>query len=528
VENFRSSLNAASIRFQPHTGIFSLLHNVMLVPAVKIIGVPTRVMGAIDEAAQQFTYRARVQARAMIEGEEMGLHGRELSDHIANRLAAAFDETGKGTDKALVEEARYATFQQELLPGTPEKTAQMVLNRHPALRLVIPFLRTPANALRYGIKLTPGLNMLQQEYRAMISGSMGPEAKAQAAGQMSLGVLYFGYAAWLASSGSITGAGPSDPKAKAALRATGWQPYSYVQTNSDGTRTYTPYGRFDPVALPAGIAADGDEGLTAQITDAATAGLFGIIKQLSEKTFLKGASDFFEAVTEPEPNTGKVVGQIGANMVPLASALRFVNPDNTMREARDFTDKVMATIPGLSATLPARRDVFGDPLTVHKGFTVDGDKTLVDAEIRRMAHEHDVALGAPAPTIDGVDLRDITLKNGRNAYTVYQDYAARPSPSAKPLKEVVASVMKSRGYQRAPDGEAGTRGTKLWMIAGPVAKYRDAALRRIKADPAVREAMAEKQNAVRDHYREQSAKDKQAQGLKALGDAFGVDLNVKR
>src|SRR5690606_40521783 len=124
--------------------------------------------------------------------------------------------------------------------------------RHPVLTLVLPFVKTPVNVLRYGVKMTPGLNMIQKEFREAILGKAGEEAKAHAIGQMALGSLFMGLSATLALNGKITGRGPKDPRLQAELKATGWQPYSYVIEGEDGKRTYVNMGRFDPASMAMG------------------------------------------------------------------------------------------------------------------------------------------------------------------------------------------------------------------------------------------------------------------------------------
>lgn len=185
-----------------------------------------------------------------------------------------------------------------------------------------------------------------------------------------------------------------------------------------------------------------------------------------------------------------MVGGTVANFVPAASGLRMVNLDPHLRDARTVVDQVMATIPGLSSTLPPKRDIWGDPLTVNKGLWVTDKNNIVDQEVQRMADEAGVSFGsAPAPTVQGVDLRDITMRDGRNAYDAYQEIAASPGKGVNTLKQVAARIIQTKGYRNAPDGEKTTRGTKAWMLAGPIAKFREAAGRRMLADPNVRAAV---------------------------------------
>lgn len=529
-------INPAALRFKTPDNLPAVLHNAVTA-LVKVTGFPTRALGTVDELVQQTVYRSQVQAKAHSEGIRAGLTGPELEAHVRQRLDAAFDADLRATDAAALQEARTSTFQQDLLPGTLGHTIASAAVKHQLVRFVLPFVRTPTNVLRYGTKLTPGLNLLQAEYRQMLSGKMGAEMQAQAVGQMSLGSLFLGLAAYYASSGAITGAGPSDPKLRSALMATGWQPYSVVKVNADGTRSYINYGRYDPVGLPFGIVADVVDAISAsddsagpshQVWDALVGATLGLAKQLSNKSYLKSINDAVEAFSDPDRSGEKFGGQLASNLIPFSSALRFANPDPHLRDARSMADKMLATVPGLSATLPPRRDAFGDPITLHKGLWVTDQGSLVDAEVRRMALESDFVVGPPSTTVGGVDLRDITMVNGRNAYDQYQEWAAKPSKNGPSIKQTIGRIMQSPAYQRAPDGDAATRGTKMAMLAGTFAKYRAAAAQRLRTDKNVREAMAKKTRDVAAAYAASKApKNPQAQGresIGAIGQAFGVDL----
>lgn len=527
----------AQAEYRPFTSLANLAYNAGIT-AAKTLGAPTRVMGTVDEMVKQVVYRSKVQAAAHVEGASQGLAGRELSDFVRDRLMAAFDAAGRATDLAALQEARIATFQQDLLPNTVGKGVATFTANQPWAKFVLPFVRTPTNAIRSGIKLTPGLNLLQTEYRQMIQGAMGPEAQAQAAGQMAMGAMFLGLAAHLASAGLITGGGPSDRRLRKTLMDTGWQPYSGAIPNEDGTRTYFPIGKLDPVGMPFGTVADIVDVLSHGETDAdgdkvtsmATGLLLSLAKQLTSKSYLLSINQVVDAIMDPDANMERTAGGIVANLVPMASALRMMNPDPNMRDARDFVDKVKATIPGFSETVPARYDWAGEVRGSNPGIFITGDRTAVDAEVRRMVEEGKVAMGPPSPNIDGVDLRELTLKDGRNAYEAYQQLSGKPTPRTTSLKDMVARQMKLPAYAKAPDGDAGTRGTKLWMLTGTIAKYRAAALQQVKADPNVREALLKKDMRVRAAYSANRAAptveaNRSQNQLQNVGAAFGVDLS---
>ncbi|QSZ56310.1 hypothetical protein [Rhizobium sp. ZX09] len=447
-------------------------------------GLPTRALGAQDEFFKTVRYRAVVQANAMVQGEAQGLKGSELRDYLEQRLASAFDSNGRATDKAALQEAQTTTFSQDLLPNTWGSTLQTVRNNHPAVGFVLPFVKTPVNVLRMAVKYTPGLNMAQAEYREMIRGARGPEEQARAYGQMALGSLILASSTMLGMSGRITGAGPSDLKSRQELEATGWRPYSLKMENADGSTTYIPLGRLDPTGFVLSVGADLAEIFQINpsedsYTDAIAASAIAISKNLGERAFLQNIRQAIEAAWSPDQSLGRFAGNIAGNLVPASSAISaYGNDDPYLREARTFIDTVKRRLPGFSETLPPKRDVFGEPVWKQVGLSTVSSPDIVQGEHNRIILETGKGLNLPDPSRNGVDLRDVKLSNGRNAYDLFQEYSAMPAPG-KSMKDAIKAVMEAPDYALLPDGDAGTQGTKLWAISGTVSKYREAAYKRL-------------------------------------------------
>lgn len=502
--------------FKPWDSTSNLIYNTLAAASVPI-GAPTRLLGSVDELMKQVVYRSKVQARAHVQAAEAaydaGLRGKAAKDFVRSavekKLLEAFDMKGRGIDPAALHEAQIATFSQDLLPGTLGKGITTLTQNHWAAKLVLPFTKTPTNVIRYGWKMTPGLNLIQGEYRNMLLGKMGKEMQAQAIGQMSLGALFMGSAAYLAADGQITGGGPKDPKLKQELMATGWKPYSYVTFNEDGTKTFTEFGRFDPVAIPFGIVADLQDALhnldredTPEEIDAAVGGLLlALGKQFTSKSYLLGATQTMEALMDPEARLSSTGGNMVASFIPYSAAMRQLNDDDYMREARSMADKVMATVPGLSETVPARYDAFGEPIVMRKGLWSSSDDAVLDIEMQRLALESGRTPVRVNPNVGGIDLRDVTMSNGKNAYEEYQRLSGKPNPRAKALSKVITQFIQTDRYKRAPDGDADVKGTKLWLLGKYTTKYRTAAFRALKRDPLVREALTKESVKVRDVYR---------------------------
>ncbi|WP_340159452.1 hypothetical protein [uncultured Hoeflea sp.] len=467
-----------------------------------VVGLPTRALGAVDEFMKTLRYRAVIQAKAAVEANAQRLEGQAFRGHIERRMAEAFDAQGRGIDSAALQEAQTATFQQELLPKTIGATILQTRTNHPALGFILPFVKTPVNVFRYSWKMTPGLNLLQTEYRQMLKGAKGPEAQAQAVGQMTLGATFMGLAAALALEGRITGSGPKDPALRSSLRATGWQPHAITWVDGDDKRHYFPLGRFDPVGLPMGIIADlvDAERLhpgSRDLEKGRVGMLVALASNFTDKSFLLSLNQVLRAATEPETHLGRVAGQTAANTIPLSSLLRGTNPDPHIREARSFMDQIMKNLPGFSETLPPKRDSFGEPLWSDIGLMTTEDADLVEAEHNRIVLETGYGVRPPAATRNGVDLRDVTLSDGRNAYDLYQELAGSPG-AGKPMKQALAKLIQSDAYQTLVDGPSDVKGTKLGAIARVVGKYREFAFRlMLKKYPEFRQLIHQRQLQVK-------------------------------
>lgn len=469
--------------------------------AKNAVGLPTRGLGTMDEFFKQLRYRAVVQAEAASKALSDGLTGKEYSKFIQKELDNAFDVDGRAINPEALNEAAIATFQQDLLPGTGGAMVKNARANFQPMAFILPFVKTPVNVLRYSVKMTPGLNLLQTEYRKMLSGSMGKDKQAQAIGQMTLGATGLSIAASLAMSGRITGGGPAEVKLKKELMATGWKPYSFIWKDEDGKTNYFPLGRFDPVGMPFGMVADlvemqtlhpgsedNQKGIMAVVTSLA--------KNFSEKTFLLNFNQALRAMTQPEKNMAKFFGGTVGNTLPLSSLTRGLNPDPYLRDARGFIDNMMRNVPGYSETLPPVRDAFGEPIWRSIALTSVDRADKVEQEHNRIILETGHGITPPSAIRNGVDLRDVALKNGQTAFDRLQELSAEPTKGKK-LKDILLKVIQSEKYQLLAEGDATTKGTKLSVLAGVVSDFRQAAFDLLKAEsPELQQLLLKKQMGV--------------------------------
>lgn len=523
--------------FRPFNSVDNLIYNALAFSRPNVLtGLPTRALGAADEAVKTIRYRAVIQARAAGEADRMGLTGQAATDLIAQRLKDSVTPDGRAVDAAAEYEAKVTTFTQPLATGSLGATIQGAVANHPyLLRPVFTYVRTPINVVRYSWKMTPFLNFAQTEFRQAFLGAKGVEEQAHAYGQLAIGTLITGYAATLASSGMLTGAGPSDFKLRKELMATGWRPYSLIYENRDGTKSYYPIGRLEPLGMIFGMAADiadiqAHPERAGQAQDLTTAMATAIINNITNKTFLMSVQQTIRALADPEKSFGKFAGGTLNAMIPGSALLRGANPDPYLREARTLVDNALGTMPGYSATLPPQRDLYGNQVIARRGLWADQGADPVEREIQRIVFETGQGFVPPNPVRDGVDFRDITTEDGRTAYDRLQEYGGHPGQGMS-LKDALRKVIASEGYRKAIDGDAGVRGTKSDILGTVIQKYRDAGYRRLLAESeVVREAVNQKKMDVASAYRnslraqaQQTAATKQA--VSSGADPLGTLLN---
>lgn len=533
-----SNTGGALASFRSVKGIGDLFYNA-LSGGMMAMGLPTRLLGVLDEGAKVLVYHSVVMSKASMEADALGLKGPAAKTYMLQKIRDSLDENGAATDMDALHEAQVRTWNNQLMPGTIGNSVQNFKAVHPWVNFIIPFVKTPTNVFRYAWKLTPALNLVQTEYREAIMGVRGATEQASAIGQMSLGALYMGMAAYLVHSGMFTGSGPADAGAKKTLLDAGWQPNSVVTVNSDGTTHYFPLGRFDPVAMPFGIMADLQDaanagGQNVDIGNATAALFWSVVSQMRSRTYLLGVTQFLDAVNSPGTygeKANRYMGNLAGSLVPGASLWQATNADPYLRDARGLADGVVANTPGLQSSLPAQYDWAGEPVRArHVALGSNTNDSLVDSEIIRMGLDGGDTPVPPNPSgTKGGDLRDITLEDGRNAYEEYQQLSGRPPGSPMSLKDKVAEVIKSPLYQAAIDGKTETPGTRQYLINQTVKQYRKAALNSIAAkSPIFRQKQAEAELLARSALKNVRpvAASGAAAGLSKLGQDYGLDLGI--
>lgn len=252
-----------------------------------------------------------------------------------------------------------AVFTQQL--GKTGTHLQMAVKGTP-LEFVLPFIRTPANLLKWAAEYVPGVNLLMKSVRADLSGKNGAAARDIAVARMVIGGSIAATIVEAVDAGVITGGGVPDPEKRAAKVAAGWQPYSIKIGD-----TYYSYQRIDPVARVIAVAADAAELYNAvgetEKFNLAGAMVSAIGNATISQTYLAGLANVVNAVTDPNRYGGRWVDQYAASLIPGAIGQTAAALDDETREVNSILDAMQARIPILREQLLSRKNpLTGEPV----------------------------------------------------------------------------------------------------------------------------------------------------------------------
>jgi hypothetical protein len=467
--------------------------------AIDFIGavnnVPGRVLGAGDEFFRTITYRAEVHAQSLRQATQEGLSGPDLY----RRMAELANNPPEHIRLAAADAALYNTFQQR-----PGEWAQSLLNMRNAgtlnpTFLVLPFIKTPANILRYTFERTP-LAPLVSQWRDDIAA--GGARRDLALARMATGTAILSVAMDYASSGLITGPGPSNPAKREALMRQGWQPNSVF---IDGK--YYSFNRADPLGMLLGFAGGVAERVKAteqspddfdEWEEILASGIGAISSSVVDKTYFQGVTNVLDIIKGTQRGEGgleKYIDRQTGSLMPLSSAFgamkRFADP--VSREINSPWDAIQAKIVGLSEKLPPARDLWGEerkPAEVYgrvydlfSPVAVSQQKdSPIDAELERLnvgvtrIPKRTVFQGAE------VDFRDYPQ--------VYDEYVRLAGNELKHpawnlgLKDYLNAVVSgkhamSQVYQIYSDGPEGGKSS---FIRNAISEYRKLAQDQIMSD----------------------------------------------
>ena len=510
----------------------------------KVIELPSRLLMTGDEFLKQSNYRARLYVNALDNTMERGLDiqskaGRENIDRIFKEgftKNGAANITESSINQNALQYAREATYTNDLMGGSYLNIGshiQTFLNAAPIFRFLAPFIRTPTNLWRHMSNRIPGLGAFTKQNR-MMWNSGDRRARAEVLGRQLLGTSVVLYGLHLATEDvedkngkrypKITGNGPSNFEIKKTWLSLGWQPYSIAQLNDDGTVTYKQYNRMDPRFMVLGFVADIKENL-ANINDQEkeemlTAGIMTIMRNASNKTYLRGITDAMALIGSPtEKKFEQFFGGVAGNLIPYASLRNqgipgILEPETDAFETRSFLDKILERSGLGEKYLEPRRDIItGEPIEKTPSslyFNPDGILSFssfvqgpslvgrqIDVKDNPVAYEIArlrIALTPPTKVRSRVvDLTEF-VKDGQSAYDYLMENTGKVKINGRTFQEEVLNQMNSTFYKNRQEGDVNFDGGKEMVIKKVFKAYKDAAYAQmIKNYPEVKDALIKAQ-----------------------------------
>lgn len=327
--------------------------------------VPTRALEFEDAFFKTVAQRMSLYEQAMRSGNNKGLKGDELAEHIAQFVYNPPATAAKQADA----HAKYVTLQTDLDAVGKNISG---LRKIPGMRYFLPFFKTPYNAFKYAMVDRGPVGIFYGESAAAIRRARAPGATRadKAAGDMAMARLSMGMGTSalifsMAANGEITGKGPADAGLRDSMLRSGWKPYSVKIGN-----TYYSYQAAEPFSSVIGMAADAAEamyygGLTADDSEDVYAAVAAVVgNQLTNKTFMQGFSNLVKTLNDPVRYGESTADSFIRSLTPRVVAQGEKIMDPMVRAGRGKVDLFRSQVPGLSDSLPARRNFWGQTIYV--------------------------------------------------------------------------------------------------------------------------------------------------------------------
>jgi hypothetical protein len=390
------------------------------------------------------------------------------------------------------EDAQYLTFTKELQDKTLGKALQDATNKVPYLRLVVPFVRTPTNILKFAFERTPFVTVLKEERERLFNefNSTDPILKSRARGKVVTAGLTMGALVDVAFNNRefITGGGPSNEREKEALMATGWRPYSIKIGD-----TYYSYQRLDPVATPLGVVADLVEtGIKEEkafdesfVEHAATSMMLALTRNATNKSYLAGIQMWADALGDPDRYIEKLGRNYTSSLVPNLISQMADYDTQSIKETRSVMDAVKRKL-GLRGSLDTKRNILGEEYKAEQwmgtGFInpIQLSTKKDDPILNEMASLNH-AFRNPPPSLGGqIDLLEYENDKGQSAYDRQLELLKTVKMRGLTLRQSLNKLIKSKSYQRlSPESEPGLPSPRIQQINSILTRYRKEAKRQM-------------------------------------------------
>ncbi len=435
-----------------------------------VVRVPGTMLNVEDDLFKNMTYRRELNALAWRRASRM-------EGDVFENYKALMQNPTKETHEQALNRAMKLTFTEgqgakDGFIASMATSVQQMTQKHPVLKYLVPFVRTPANLAQYfneNSVLAPLTKKWREDFMA------GGVRRDEAIARYGIAMAVTAGVSALVIDGRVTGQGPLDHILRKQLEASGWQPNS-IKIGG----TWYKYDRTDPIGTMFGIVANAVDAVRYSESDMDPSELglvvFGsILENYANKTYLMSLADAFALIgSDDKPREVKrMLTRTTTGFMPysglLGSARRGV--DETLRVTQvpgDFAETITRSflnrVPGFSEGLPARIDWKGDPLVMKGGAAW---RSLSPIQIAEMTGDeasfelanNGVRVRRPSYMVKlapGVQVNLIELDGGKGH--VYQQYQIIVG---KERHKEVSKLLRSGKYRRATSGVDSEKATML-------------------------------------------------------------------
>jgi len=226
---------------------------------------------------------------------------------------------------------------------------------------ILPFIQTPANIIGYALRSSP-MAPMSGEFQRQIKAGGAERDKAIA--RVATGTTMMALGIDMALNGEITGSGPPVGSPMRAAWERKYRPFSFILPNG---RT-EQYNRFDPFGVWLGVSAEIVDMFTYQNADPNHVKEFDEIfinlafslgSVMMNKTWMTGASDLIQALSDPERYSQQFVNNTLTGYVPgvVKTAARIDDP--ILRQTTNIWESFQSVLPGIKRKLSANVDYLG-------------------------------------------------------------------------------------------------------------------------------------------------------------------------
>lgn len=334
-----------------------------------------RFIMSSDQFAKAVSYRAELRMSAHMmaldEADNLGLVGASKLHYAEYRS----EDLINSTNEELYERAKLKMFEDTFTDQSKlVKKANAFINQVPGLRLLIPYLRTPAALLKQGMYISPAAP-LTSAFRNDFTGSVADQATAVAKWAVGTGMV-----AWIAhetAKGNITGNNPEGELADIAPHKDNPQSFKVGEH-------FFGYKYLGPFAVPLSMGADYAQ-LMGQTDDRGVVAMAEAVGHM----MAQNAEDmpFMEAMTNAmhaldswkqggtEKAMNEFAGREVSGMIPAPMRILAHVQDPAESQAKTVLDNIKANTPGWSREVPAKRDRFGHVMYPPVGSGPDNSAT---------------------------------------------------------------------------------------------------------------------------------------------------------